>query len=129
MKQIRLQTEPGRKNPLITIWEKIFLNDTSKFISSTYIKPEDLGREFTDNEGEKWSILGMMEGKDMPCQNSKGEIFVWDRWKVSSFLYPEKHEKKVVEYIPMKPKSKVKKTKAIKEESVQLNLFNETEEE
>jgi hypothetical protein len=126
MKQIRLQTEPGRKNPLVTIWEKIFLNETSKFISSTHLKNEDLGKDFTDDEGETWKILGMMEGKDMPCQNSKGEIFIWDRWKVSNYMYPEKHEqaKKVVEYIPMKVKPK-KTKKQEKEESLQLGLFNE----
>lgn len=125
MRQIRLENEPGRKNPLIKVWEKIFINDTSKFIGSTRLKPEDLGKTF-ENAGETWTILGMMEGKDMACQNSKGEIFIWDRWKVSLQMYPEQHEnaKKNVEYVA--PKVKPKRTKVVKPDP-QLDLFTESE--
>jgi len=137
MKEIKLQTEPGKKNPLLAIWERGFINDTSKFISATHIKPSDLGAEFTDDAGETWKILGMLEGKDMPCQNSRGQIFIWDRWKVSEYMYPDKHAAtaKLVEYIPMKvkPKRTKKEEQAYQakleessraEENLQLDLFS-----
>lgn len=133
MKQIRLQTEPGKKNPLVVIWERVFINDTAKFISSTRLKPEDLGAVFADEDGESWKVLGMMEGKDLPCEKmSTGEIFVWDRWKVSNLVHPEEHANamKAVEYIfptPVKPTRK-KKEKIEVVENVQLDLFTESTE-
>ena len=130
MKQIRLQTEPGKKNPLVVIWEKVFINDTSKFISSTRLKPEDLGAIFEDENGETWKVLGMMEGKDLPCEKvSTGEIFIWDRWKVSNLVHPEEHAnaKKVVQYIYPEPvkDTRKKKEKVEVTENTQLDLFVE----
>lgn len=130
MKQIRLQTEPGKKNPLVLIWEKVFINDTSKFISSTRLNPEDLGAVFEDENGESWKVLGMMEGKDLPCEKlSTGEIFVWDRWKVSNLVHPEEHAnaQRIVEYIHPVPVKATRKKKEEKEivENTQLDLFSE----
>jgi len=134
MKEIKLETEPGKKNPLLAIWERGFINDTSKFISATHLKPSDLGAEFTDESGETWKILGMLEGKDMPCRNSRGQIFIWDRWKVSGYVYPDKHAEstKLVEYLPMKVKPKRTKKEELAyqaklEEQSQLDLFSEEE--
>ena len=130
MKQIRLQTDPGKKNPLVIIWEKAFINDTSKFISSTRLKPEDLGTTFEDENGENWKVLGMMEGKDLPCENlSTGEIFIWDRWKVSNFVHPEEHAnaKRIVEYIVPTPVKATRKKKEIVE-NIQLDLFTKDSE-
>ena len=132
MKQIRLQTEIGKKNPLVITWEKNFINDTSKFISSTRLKSQDLGVIFEDEDGESWKILGMMDGKDLPCEKiATGEIFIWDRWKVSNIVHNEEHvnAKKIIEYIIPEPIKAVRKKKepVIKEVDSQLNLFTESE--
>jgi hypothetical protein len=143
MRKIKLPSDNNyfgvtTKSTLIQLWEKQFLNESNKFISGTYLQPEDLGREFEDAEGEKWKIIGQMDGKDMPCEKlSTGEIFVWDKWKVSGFVHPEKHAKatKKVEFVF--PKVKGKRTKKEKtslipiekaEKVQQLDLFSSQEE-
>lgn len=90
--------------------------------------------EFKDSDGETWQILGVIEGREMPCLKiSTGEIYVWDRWQVSLIKYPEEHKKseRKVEYIyPDKAKRgrKKKEETPIEKEAPQLSLFNNEEE-
>lgn len=119
------------KDGLVKSWERQFLNETAKFISGTFLQREDLGKIFIDSQGQEWKILGQMDGKDMPCEKiSTNEIFVWDRWKVSALVYPDKHAKAAqkTEYIYPKLKSKrvkkdVEQTK-LDTTNPQLDLFN-----
>lgn len=104
MKKMKLPVQA-----LLTVWEDNFRKDTNKFIKATYLEPEDLGKEFTDREGVTWKILGSMEGKDMPCQKvGTNEVEIWDRWKVSQYVRPEKHAKalKKVEFTHSSDKKK-----------------------
>ena len=93
-----------------SIWKKNFLHESSKFISATYLQPEDLGREFIDEKGDNWKILGQTEGREIPCENlTTKEIFTWDRWLISEILYPGKHksEFKKTEFVkPTKKRAK-----------------------
>jgi hypothetical protein len=133
MKQLKFDPTPYfGVTTLMTIsksWEKNFLNETSKFISATLLNPEDLGQTFKDHMGEDWKILGMTEGREMPCEKvSTGEIFLWDRWKVSLLKRPYEHHrlKQKAEYITKEP---VKPTRGRKssesKEPAQLSLFGE----
>lgn len=129
MRQIKFDPKPfNGVTTLMTmtrIWENNFIHETSKFISATHMSCDDLGKDFTDESGEKWKILGMMDGREMPCQKlSTEEIFVWDRWKVSQLLHPERHEKatRKVDYV-LPSKQKTRKTRKSQEGSVQLDLF------
>ena len=82
------------KDSMIQIWENNFLHESSKFISATYLQPEDLGRLFKDLEGAVWKILGQTNGREIPCENQETlEIITFDRWFVSEVLHPEKHAK------------------------------------
>jgi len=136
MKKIKLEdTDPynGKtpKDNMIALWEKNFLREAGKFISSTYLKKEDLGTEFLDSSGEKWKILGYVGGKELPCEKvSTGEIFIWDRWDVSMIVRSEEHQKgsKVVEYIYPEKKKTSRKKSANEKSSSQLDLFSESEE-
>lgn len=115
------------KDTFLRIWSKNFLNETSKFISSTHLKPEDLGAIFEDHEGEKWKILGHMDGREMPCEKlSTGEIYVWDRWKVSSIVHKDKHEraKMKVEWIEPAKEKKTRKAAEPRPVAQQLSLFD-----
>jgi hypothetical protein len=118
------------------LWKKNFNNDCSKFARSTNLTRDDFHREFADAEGKTWKILGSMEGKDMPCELLEtGEIYIWDRWKVSLLIYPEKHKEydlKTQVVFPSTKKKRATKSKAVEEETKtprpeQLNLFGEEE--
>jgi hypothetical protein len=128
-----------RPTPALSeLWKKNFHNDCSKFVRTNNLLPTDFMREFEDAEGKKWRILGSMEGRDMPCELLEtGEVFIWDRWKVSLLLYPEKHlDYKLrvpVTFPTVRKKRAAKKTEeeAPREEKVenhQLNLFDDEEE-
>lgn len=120
---------------LVELWKKNFLRDTNKFAKSTHLLPEDYMAEFTDHKGEKWRILGVIEGKDMPCEKiSTGEVFIWDRWDVSLLARPEEHartDRKVITTMPEKKKrvakKKIEEVEVKKEESSQLSLFDEND--
>jgi hypothetical protein len=118
---------------LANLWKKNFINDTSKFAKSTHLEPEDYMTEFTDKKGEKWIILGSIEGKEIPCQNVETrEVYVWDRWDVSSLKHPEIHEKNTSKqefFFPEKKKGRAKKVEKIEtptaSDNTQLSLFEE----
>jgi hypothetical protein len=118
---------------VIEIWKKNFLRDAAKFTKTTYLKAEDYMSEFKDSDGEVWQILGVIEGREIPCLKiSTGEIHIWDRWQVSLIKYPEEHKKseRKVEYIyPGKAKRgrKKKEDTLIEKESSQLSLFSDEE--
>jgi hypothetical protein len=115
----------------LEMWSKNFNYETSKFISAARIKPEDLGRIFLDKDNVEWKILGMIDGKEVPCEKvSTGEIFCWEKMKISHLLYPDLHQKKQkVEYIfPEKPKRKKKSEEPeSKPSDTQLDLFSGVE--
>jgi hypothetical protein len=116
---------------LAGLWKKNFLRDTNKFAKSTHLEPEDYMAEFTSPDGEKWRILGAMEGKDLPCENiSSGYAFIWDRWDVSLLVRSAEHAKsaKVIVMVEPEKKKRVtrKKTEEIIPESPQLSLFGES---
>jgi len=97
---------------LINVWKKNFLRDAAKFTKTTHLTSEDYLSEFKDSEGETWRILGIIEGREMPCLNiSTGIVHVWDRWQVSMIKYPEEHKKsdRKVEYIYPEKKKKSRK--------------------
>ena len=134
MKKIKLDTKSvymgvSTADTVIALWEKNFLHESAKFISATHLQPEDLGAEFLDEEGEKWKILGQMDGRDMPCKKlSTDEVFVWDKWRVSKLLHPEVHEKMTKNSVTFAPKKTTKRTKkvevpVVKEVPKQLDLF------
>ena len=117
------------KKNFIKIWEKNFVHDTSKFLGSSRLKPYDLGKTFKDVEGAEWKIVGLIEVRDLACEKlSTGEIFVWDKWKVSLLMHPEEHAKmnRKVEYVQPKKERKTRK-KSVAEENKpdesQLDLF------
>lgn len=121
---------------LIEVWKRNFLRDAAKFTKTTHLKAEDYMAEFKDSDGETWQILGVIEGKEMPCLKvSTGDVHIWDRWQVSLIMYPEEHKKseRKVEFIyPEKKKATRKKKKEetpIETEPSQLSLFNNEEEE
>jgi hypothetical protein len=123
-----------RAESLIKLWQKNFINDTNKFIKATYLQPTDLHREFEDEKGVKWRILGVIEGKDLACERVDTlEIFALDRWKVSMILHPEDHARgsKTIETIyPSSKKAKAPKAAPVPKEeprSPQLDLFNSEE--
>jgi hypothetical protein len=118
------------------LWRKNFINDSAKFVRATNLVPEDFERVFTDSQGKEWKILGSMEGRDLPCQLlESGEVYIWDRWKVSLLIYPEKHEKFQKKVETVYPSTKKKRVKAVKTEVKtelepeklveQLDLFSE----
>jgi hypothetical protein len=114
---------------MLKIWEKNFNHEAAKFISATYLRPEDLGAEFEDEHGNKWKLLGQMENsREMPCEKLEtGEIFIWERWKVSQLVKPDVHARmqKNVEYIfPSTKKARERKEKPVAQ---QLDLFSEME--
>lgn len=113
----------------LEMWSRNFMNETSKFITAARIKPEDLGRIFVDNENAEWKILGMIDGKEIPCEKiSTEEIFCWDKMKISNILYPDLHKKKPkVEYTfpDMSKKKKVEKNSSPRSpQDNQLDLFS-----
>jgi hypothetical protein len=114
------------------LWRKNFINDAAKFVRSTNLVPEDFERIFTDSHGKEWKILGSMDGRDLPCQLlESGEVFIWDRWKVSLLIYPEKHEKfqkKVETMFPTVKKKRVKAEPKVVEESLEIEEEEEKEE-
>jgi len=115
------------KMTMLKLWEKNFLNETSKFISATHLKPQDLGREFSDEKGVAWKILGMLEdSREVACEKSEsGEIFTHDRWKVSQLVYPEVHKRMAIKSETILPsKKKEKKEKKEKLVALQLDLFS-----
>lgn len=120
------------------LWRKNFINDTSKFVRSTHLVPGDFERVFMDSHGKEWKILGSMDGRDLPCQSlESGEVYIWDRWKVSLLIYPEKHEKFQKKAETIFPSTKKKRVKAEvkveadpepeeeKTDQQQLDLFSE----
>lgn len=116
---------------LVALWKKNFINDCSKFVRTNNLKREDYHREFHDEEGKTWKILGSMEGKDMPCELLEtGEIYIWDRWKVSLLIYPEKHEEYKNKMPLLFPSAKKKRAPKKEKEPLpeqkteQLNLFD-----
>ena len=118
---------------LAGLWKKNFLRDTNKFAKSTHLEPEDYMVEFTSPDGEKWRILGAMEGKDLPCEKiSTGDAFIWDRWDVSLLVRPEEHARASKVIVMVEPEKKKratkKKTEEIVPESPQLSLFGESDE-
>jgi hypothetical protein len=119
------------RSTFIKVWERIFLNEASKFISATYLQVEDLGREYTDNSGVRWKLLGQMENtRELACEKVEtGEVFTQDRWKVSQYLRPEEHlnATKVVEYVHPS-KKKERKAAAPRPVAQQLDLFSSLEE-
>lgn len=112
MKRLKYPTEALQK-----MWKTNFIRETAKFAKSTYLCPEDFMTEFKDKDDESWRILGVIEGKDMPCEKiSTGEVFIWDRWKVSLLVHPEKHknvERKTETFYPSKKKTSKKKVEEI----------------
>lgn len=74
------------------MWKRTFMNETSKFIGSTYLTPEDYHRTFV-HEGTEWKILGWLEGRnEIPCEKvENGEVYMWDKWKCSEAVRPERH--------------------------------------
>lgn len=112
----------------LDIWSKKFINETSKFISSTLLKPEDLGKEFQDDKGISWKILGWTEqSRELACEKIETrEIFLWDRWKVSNYVRPSDHartEQKLELIFPTKKKTRKKKD-PIEKVELQLDLFS-----
>jgi hypothetical protein len=120
---------------LADLWKKNFMRDTMKFAKSTHLLPEDYMAEFEDSTGEKWRVLGCIEAKEMPCEKiSSGEVFIWDRWKVSLLVRPAEHkkaERRVEMVFPEKKKKSRKKAEETPEvaSSPQLSLFDQPEEE
>lgn len=107
------------------VWRKNFIYDTQKFIKSSFLSKEDLDRTFEFN-GETWKIIGSMEGKEMTCEKlESGEVFIWDRWKVSSLLHPDVHAKANMKVEMVYPKKKERKKKAEEEKPKQLNMFDD----
>jgi hypothetical protein len=119
------------RSTMIKIWEKNFLNEASKFISATYLKCEDLGREYTDHNGVRWKLLGQMENtRELACEKVETrEVFILDRWKVSQLMRPEEHMNATrrVEYV-LPNKKKEKKPAAPRPVAQQLDLFSSLEE-
>ena len=104
------------KDVTMELWKKNFLHESAKFISSTHLQPSDYEREFEDEYGEKWKIVGQMDGKDMPCEKlSTGEIFIWDRWNVSAMVYPDKHAESMKLLNIKQANTKKSKPKKVKE--------------
>jgi hypothetical protein len=133
MKQLKLDDTMryngiSTKDTFLRIWSKNFLNETSKFISATHLKNEDLGAIFQDHDGTEWKILGQMEGgREIPCEKlSTGQIFLWDRWKVSSLVHAEKHErsKRKIEWVVPAKEKKTRGGGAPKVEPQQLSLLD-----
>ena len=144
MRKIKLNEEEYKgislKKTMLEKWAKNFLHDTSKFIGTTHLTPEDLHKEFQDTDGVAWKILGNIDGREMACENiSNGEICVWDRWEVSLRVHPEQHAKinKKVEYIFPKKKRATTKKQDIKSltpikiekdpEAPQMDLFGSSD--
>lgn len=99
---------------LVKLWEKYFINDTAKFIKSTHLERDDLGRNFTEKNGTEWTVLGAMEGNEIVCRNVENrEVWAISRWKVSSLLYPVKHTEWKKE-VKEKAKAEAKAKKAAK---------------
>jgi len=87
MRRIKVYSEG-----LIKVWEKYFINDTAKFIKSTHLEREDLGKTYKERNGTEWKVIGAMEGSEIVCKNlSTNELFGISRWKVSMALHPAKH--------------------------------------
>jgi hypothetical protein len=121
---------------LIEVWKRNFLRDSYKFTKTTHLKSEDYMAEFKDSSGETWQILGVIEGKEMPCLKvSTGDVHIWDRWQVSLIMYPEEHKRaeRKIEYIYPEKKKVTRKKKTeetpITPEDSQLSLFKNEEEE
>lgn len=113
------------------IWAKNFTNETSKFISPTLLKPEDLKKEFLDEKGEAWIILGQTEqSRELACEKvSTQEIFLWDRWKVSTLVRPTEHTNATTtkEYIYPSTKKTRKKKDPADSIPLQLDLFSSSD--
>ena len=127
MKKIRLDDEEynGKsiRSSMLELWKKNYLNEAWKFIQATRLNADDLYKEF-DYQGEKWKIMGNIDSRDMVCEKiSTGEMFIWDRLKVSSIVKVDEHNmyKRKVEFI-MPDKKATRKSKV--EEVGQLNLFD-----
>lgn len=120
MKQIKYPSEL-----LLASWQKNYRRDVMKFINTTHLKLDDLMSDFCDEDGEMWKILGVIETKDVACQKiSTGEVFIWDRWKVSLLKEPDEHKrtsKNVVYSFSKEKKQRIKNDD-------ELDLFSEIEE-
>jgi len=138
MKRLKYPSEA-----LAGLWKKNYMRDTSKFAKSTFLENSDYMREFKDEQGEAWRILGAIEGKEMPCEKiSTGEVFIWDKWNVSLLVRPEEHNrtsKTIVLTFPEKKKGrkkvveaveeveKVEEVFALEEEAPQADFFRDSE--
>ncbi len=118
------------KSNTIRVWRRNFHNETSKFISASFLQPEDIDKEFIDKEGLQWKILGMMNNsREVPCENlQSGEIFTHERWEVSKFIHPDVHER-MARKVETIHKSKPKKVKSERGTSKISNAKFLTEEE
>jgi len=120
MKRIKYPTEV-----LTNMWKKNFINETSKFACSTHLKPDDYLSTFKDYDGIEWKILGALEGKELACQNLEdGEVYIWDRWKVSTLRHPDVHAKVEMKREFFYPEKKKGRAKKVDETESQLSLFN-----
>lgn len=128
MKKIRLDNEEynGKsiRDSMLELWKKNYMNEAWKFIQSTRLNADDLYKEF-EHQGTKWKIMGNIDSRDMVCEKVEtGEMFIWDRLKVSSIVKVDEHTayKKKVEFIMPDAKKAPRKPKI--EEAGQLNLFS-----